>query len=114
LAYPIGEVLFLALCSIISSYDDFTDMEMFAVKKAKWLSGYIPMVNGAPSQDVFRNVLSIIELTAMQDILAAWLPSRDQLRQICIDGKAPCAGARCPVAIKPWSTCSERGSAGIA
>jgi predicted transposase YbfD/YdcC len=87
-AYPIGEVLFIALCSMISSYDHFTEMEMFAVEKAKWLSGYIPMANGAPSHDVFRNVLSIIEPTAMQDILAAWLPSREEPRQICIDGKS--------------------------
>jgi predicted transposase YbfD/YdcC len=86
--YPIGEVLFIALCAMISSFDHFTEMELFAEQKTSWLRTYIPMVNGAPSHDVFRNVLSIVEPAAMQDILVAWIPSNEQTRQICIDGKS--------------------------
>ena len=86
--YPIGEVLFIALCAMISSYDHFTEMEMFAVQRASWLTNYIPMVQGAPSHDVFRYVFSLIEPAVMQEILAAWIPSSGQPRQICIDGKS--------------------------
>jgi predicted transposase YbfD/YdcC/DNA-binding protein Fis len=86
--YPIGEVLFIALCSMISFCDHFTEMEMFAEERKSWLSTYIPMVNGTPSHDVFRNVLSSIEPAVMQDILTAWIPSNEQTRQICIDGKS--------------------------
>ena len=54
--YRIDEVVMIALCSVLSDNDAFTDMEAFAKSQLEWLRTFLPLENGAPSHDVFRNV----------------------------------------------------------
>ena len=46
--HPLAEVLFIALCAVISDGDSFTDMELFARTQADWLHRYVPLVHGPP------------------------------------------------------------------
>ena len=54
--HRIDVVLMTALCSMLSDDDTFTDREAFAKSQLEWLRTFLPLENGAPSHDVFRNV----------------------------------------------------------
>jgi predicted transposase YbfD/YdcC len=85
--HSIDEVLIIALCSMLSDNDAFTDMEQFARSQMPWLRTFLPMPHGPPSHDVFRNVFMAIKPQALLLIMADWCGDLSSL-QIMIDGKA--------------------------
>jgi predicted transposase YbfD/YdcC len=85
--HRIDEVVMIALCSILSDNDAFTDMETFARSQLDWLRTFLPMEKGAPSHDVFRNVFIALRPESLLTILSDWCGGLDG-KQIAIDGKA--------------------------
>lgn len=85
--HRLDEVLMVALCAVLCDCDAFTDMEDFAQTQLSWLRSFLVLENGAPSHDVFRNVLLALQPQALLDILTSWCGDLDG-RQIAIDGKA--------------------------
>ena len=85
--HAIDEVLIIALCSMLSDNDAFTDMEQFARSQMPWLRTFLPMPHGPPSHDVFRNVFMAIKPQALLLIMADWCGDLAS-RQIMIDGKS--------------------------
>ena len=85
--HAIDEVLIIALCSMLSDNDAFTDMEQFARSQMPWLRTFLPMPHGPPSHDVFRNVFMAIKPQALLLLMADWCGDLSSL-QIMIDGKA--------------------------
>lgn len=85
--HRIDEVIMIALCSILSDNDAFTDMEAFAKSQLPWLRTFLPLASGAPSHDVFRNVFMALRPQALLDILAEWCGELGG-HHVAIDGKA--------------------------
>lgn len=84
--HRLDEVLLIAFCSTLCDGESFLDMEYFARSQLDWLRTFLPLQHGAPSHDVFRNVLLAIEPQALLDVLATWCgPLQGQ--HIAIDGK---------------------------
>lgn len=96
--HRIDEVLMIALCSVLSDNDAFTDMEAFAVSQQDWLRTFLPLENGPPSHDVFRNVFIALRPESLLTVLSDWCGELDGKR-IRIDGKA-LRGSDCPAAGK--------------
>ncbi len=92
--HPLAEVLFIALCAVISDGDSFTDMELFARTQADWLHRYVPLVHGPPSHDTFRYVFSLIRPEALLALMREWLGDLSGLH-LKIDGKVS-RGAKDP------------------
>lgn len=84
--HPLGDVLFTALCALVADGADYTDMELFAQTQLDWLRRYVPLPNGAPSHDTFRNVFMMVQPQALLDITSAWVGCLEG-RHIRIDGK---------------------------
>ena len=59
--HKLMDVLFIALCSILSGGSGFTHMRLLAESRKEWLSKYIELPGGIPSHDTFRRVLGIID-----------------------------------------------------
>ncbi len=53
------DVLFIALCTVLSGGEGFTDMHLFAKSREEWLRKHIQLPGGIPSHDTFRGVPSI-------------------------------------------------------
>ena len=85
--HRIDAVVMIALCSMLSDNDSFTDMEAFAKSQLEWLRTFLSLENGAPSHDVFRNVFMALRPQALLDILADWCGELGG-RHIAIDGKS--------------------------
>lgn len=56
-----GEILFIALCSIICQGEGFADMERFALRKEKWLKSFLKLPEGLPSNDTFRRIFTTLD-----------------------------------------------------
>lgn len=84
--HPLPDVLLCALFAVISNCGSFTAMEAFAETQLLWLRSYVPLLNGAPSHDTFRNVLMMLKPSALLDIVAAWVGEIEGLH-VRIDGK---------------------------
>lgn len=85
--HRLDEVLIIALCSVLCDNDSFTGMEAFAQTQLDWLRTFLTLENGAPSHDVFRNVLMALKPGALEDILRQWSGDLGG-KHIAIDGKA--------------------------
>src|SRR6476620_9304745 len=83
--HRLDEVLMVALCAVLCDADSFTDMEDFAETQLEWLRSFLVLEHGAPSHDVFRNVLMALKPEAALEILQSWCgPLEGQ--QVAIDG----------------------------
>lgn len=84
------ELLFIALCSLLTGGQNFTDMEDFGELRTPWLKKYLELRNGIPSRYTFRRVFAVIDAKAFTDCFIKWTESLRSLSGgsiIAIDGK---------------------------
>lgn len=85
--HRLDEVLLIAFCSTLCDGESYLDMEDFAQSQLVWLRTFLPLEHGAPSHDVFRNVLMGIAPQALLEVLTSWCGDLNG-KHIAIDGKA--------------------------
>ena len=85
--HRLDEVLLIAFCSTLCDGESFIDMEDFAHSQLPWLRSFLSLEHGAPSHDVFRNVLMAVEPHTMLAVLTGWCGELCG-KHIAIDGKA--------------------------
>ncbi|MCW0217743.1 MAG: ISAs1 family transposase, partial [Prosthecobacter sp.] len=85
----LGDVLLTALLAMLCQCDTFSAMALFAHTQLEWLRRYVPLVNGAPSHDVFRNVFMRIKPEVLTDIMRQWASTAGAAagQHVRIDGK---------------------------
>ncbi len=89
--HKLGDILFIALCTVICGGETFEDMEQFGRAKEEWFGKFLELPNGIPSHDTFNRVFQLLEPTAFQDCLIRWTQSiRNAIdgEIVAIDGKA--------------------------
>jgi len=55
----LGDILFIALYTLLSNGEDFADMEEFGLQRIGWLKTKIELPNGIPSHDTFNRVAQL-------------------------------------------------------
>ena len=93
--HRLDEMLMIALCSMLSDNDGFTDMEVFAQTQMPWLRTFLTLENGAPSHDVFRNLFMALRPATLAEIIRDWCGDLSG-QHVAIDGKVlrgACGGA---------------------
>lgn len=88
--HKLSDVLFIALCTLISNGEDCVDMVSFGIEREEWLREILELRNGIPSDDTFRRALQIVDPEYLNQILVTeghnFLDTyKDEL--ISIDGK---------------------------
>jgi len=66
----LSDVLFIALCTLLSNGEDFEDMVEFGHQRRGWLTDLLGLPNGIPAHDTFNRVLQIIDPDALSACLA--------------------------------------------
>ena len=92
--HRLPEVLLVALRAMVSDGEDYTDMGIFAQSQLEWLRRFTPLVHGAPSHDVFRNVFMSLKPGALLEIMQQWVGEPGG-KHLAIDGKVS-RGAKDP------------------
>jgi predicted transposase YbfD/YdcC len=84
------DVVFIAVCALLSGANDFVGMERFGKAKKEWLKKYLELPHGIPSHDTFGRVIRAIEPQQFVNCFCSWVANFADTklgRLINIDGK---------------------------
>ncbi len=88
--HKLCDILFIALCTLISNGEDYEDMVEFGLQRQDWLRKYLELPNGIPSHDTFNRVLQVVDPEQLKVVLVEngkHLLSHLEGQHISFDGK---------------------------
>jgi predicted transposase YbfD/YdcC len=84
-------VLVIALLAMMCGAEGWEDMETFGQAKRAWLSTFLDLTHGIPSEDTFRRVFGALDPTAFNTCFIAWVQALSQgtdgKKLVAVDGK---------------------------
>lgn len=89
--YPLSEILFLCISSLLSGMTGWTDIEEFGKTKLSWLKKFFPYQNGTPSHDVLGKLFSRLDPDQFGSCFIEWVDSISKLTAgeiVAFDGKS--------------------------
>ena len=91
--HPLGDILMIVLCSLLSGIEDWVGMEVFASEKEAWFRRFLALPNGIPSHDTLSDVVGRLAPGVFASTVLRWvqlaLPHLGA-EQLCLDGKTVC------------------------
>lgn len=90
ISYPLSEILFLTLSSVLSGFSEWDEIIDFGTEKIDWLRKYLPYKNGIPSHDTLNRVMGMINYRSFEEVFVHWTTMDLKLPEgvvINIDGK---------------------------
>jgi predicted transposase YbfD/YdcC len=108
-------IVFTTLCGILSGCESWEDIYDYCEVKQGWLSNYVDLSNGIPSEWTFRRLFTKLDSGRVEWLLRTLAQSMIEdskpSDQIAIDGKALAgsrtADCRCLYSVSAW--CHENG-----
>ena len=88
--HPLINVVFMAVCGILSGANSIAGIHEFGVDRRSWFARYLDLTNGIPSEDTFGRVLARLDPAAFEKCLLSWIQTVQEVtkdRIIAIDGK---------------------------
>jgi predicted transposase YbfD/YdcC len=88
--HPLINIAFIAVCAVLSGANSFAAIHEFGTDRRTWLTRFLDMTNGIPSEDTFRRVLARLDPTAFETALLGWMQAMQEItghRLVAIDGK---------------------------
>lgn len=91
--HNLGSILFVGLCGVLSGCESWSDIEDYCETKFEWLSSYVDLTNGVPSEWTFRRVFTLLDPAHMEHILSNHAANvvknhGNKSDHIALDGKA--------------------------
>ena len=88
-AYPMAEILLLALLAVLAGAEGFTDIARFGHMKLNLLRRFRPFANGTPSHDHLGDIFAALDANAFRRCFVAWVASLMKVppEVVAIDGK---------------------------
>jgi predicted transposase YbfD/YdcC len=113
--HKFSSIIFVALCGILSNCESWSDIRDYCEAKKEWLSQYIDLSNGIPSEWTFRRVFTLLDPNHIENLLRTHateiINNGKCSNQIAIDGKAIRGSKRkdlqCLHSVSAW--CHENG-----
>jgi len=102
--HPLANIVFIAVCAVLSGANDFVSMEKFGKSKRAWFGKYLDLSNGIPSHDTFGRVIQALEPQQFVQCFVGWVQafaSTEVGRLVAIDGKTARASLDGPAGQKP-------------
>lgn len=73
--YSLPEMIFLAVCCAVASYDDWVKVADHAEENLDWFRKFMPLKNGVPSHDTFSRVFSRLDPVLLSECVSRWVDS---------------------------------------
>ncbi|MGK0366615.1 MAG: hypothetical protein ACI85O_003690 [Saprospiraceae bacterium] len=67
--HKLGDILFIAFCTMLSNGEDFEDMVEFGHQRKDWLEVFLELPNGIPSHDTLNRVFQHIDYQTLGGVL---------------------------------------------
>jgi predicted transposase YbfD/YdcC len=87
----LSDILTIAILSILAGGEGWEDMELYGISKQTWLSTFLALPNGIPSEGTFRRVFERIDPKQFEQCFQRWVKQLiDELgmSMIAVDGKS--------------------------
>lgn len=84
------DVLFIGVIATLCGFDEWEDMEIWAIKREEWLRKYLELPNGIPSDSTIRRVFDFIDPKQFEKCFAQWMREITKTTKgtvVAIDGK---------------------------
>jgi predicted transposase YbfD/YdcC len=84
------DVLFIGIVATLCNFNEWEEMEIWALKKEEWLKKYIELPNGIPSYSTIRRVFDFIGPKQFEKCFVEWMKEIVQVSKgsiVAIDGK---------------------------
>ena len=88
--HPLINVVFMAVCGVLSGANSIAGIHEFAIDRRRWFSRYLDLSNGIPSEDTLGRVLARLDPGSFEKCLLSWIQTVQELtanRMVAIDGK---------------------------
>jgi predicted transposase YbfD/YdcC len=88
--HPLINIVFIAVCGVLSGANSFASIHEFACDRRDWFARYLDLRNGIPSDDTIGRVLARLDPGAFEKCLLSWIQAVHEVtanRLIPIDGK---------------------------
>jgi predicted transposase YbfD/YdcC len=88
--YNLLDLLFIALCAVVSGANDCVAMEKFGKSKRVWLEKYLSLPDGMPCHDTFNRVFAAIDGAGFVACFLKWVEALQESTDgqlVAIDGK---------------------------
>jgi predicted transposase YbfD/YdcC len=88
--HPLINIVFMAVCGVLSGANSFAGIHEFAIDRRSWFARYLDLTNGIPCEDTFARVLARLNPGAFEKCLLSWIQAVQEItnhRVIAIDGK---------------------------
>jgi predicted transposase YbfD/YdcC len=88
--HPLINILFIAVCGVLSGANSFASLHEFGCDRRTWFARYLDLSNGIPSDDTLGRVLARLDPGAFEKCLLSWIQAVQEVtanRLIAIDGK---------------------------
>jgi predicted transposase YbfD/YdcC len=88
--HPLINIVFMAVCGILSGSDSIAGIHEFAIDRRDWFARFLDLSQGVPCEDTFARVLARIDPAALERCLLSWIEAVHQVtdhRLMAIDGK---------------------------
>lgn len=88
--HPLINIITITLCALICGCDNWKAIEIFANERKRWLSQFIDLSGGIPSDQTISRVLSLIEPEEFERCFSQWVVTISDFVAgdvISIDGK---------------------------
>src|SRR5512135_1337908 len=66
LYHPLINILFIAVCGVLSGANSFAGIHEFGSDRRQWFARYLDLANGIPSDDTFARVLARLDPAAFE------------------------------------------------
>ena len=67
------DIVFVAVCAVISGSNDFVSMEAYGNAKLPWLRRFVALSNGIPSHDTFGRLFADLSVDGFVDCFLSWI-----------------------------------------
>jgi predicted transposase YbfD/YdcC len=88
-AYPLPEILLLALCGTLAGAQNFVEIRQWGEHKLAFLRRLLPYARGIPSHDTLNDVMNALDARLFSECFTNWVESLrvDEPDIVAIDGK---------------------------
>ena len=89
--HELGDLLAIAVCTLLVGGESFYDMEDFGHAREDWLRTFLRLPGGIPSHDTFNRLFQALDPAAFAEAFAQWtqgLRGRLDGEVVALDGKA--------------------------
>lgn len=66
--HRIGDIIMIVVLAVLANSDEWEKIEIFAIKKEKWLKKFLKLKNGMPSIDTIKRVMTILKAEELYKI----------------------------------------------